>query len=136
MLFRSCAYNEQLCKKKTVLQKKIKEQERAEATYSQYILKVQKTLSELNQLLDSCLRNESLSEAFENKAVYEKKLRLIKIQLSTIQSQIESAPDDTLNDYYKNYNQLRREYAELQKKISGWCLQFPEFCFFLEPFGN
>jgi len=131
-----CAYNEQLCQEKAVLQRKIREQEKAKEAYNKFILKAEETLSELNQLLDSCVRKDSQSESIENVAVYEKRIRLIKKRISAINSHIENLPDNAGDKYHKKFNQLKEEYSELQKLISFWCQQSPGFCLFLEPFGN
>jgi len=131
-----CAYNKQLCQKKAILQRKIKEQERAEKTYNQYILKVKKTLSELEQLLDSSVHRDNSSEPIEHGTVYKQRIGQIKSKMSVIQSRIETRPRDTVDNYQKSYKKLKEAYSELQKFISKWCQQSPAFCLFLEPFGN
>lgn len=133
-----CAYDEQLCQEKAVLHRKIKEQERAEETYDRYILAVEETLSELDQLLDSSLQRNTPFKPIENKTVCKKRIRLIKNQVSVIQSRIKTTSHNhnNVDNYHKSYRKLKEEYDELQKLISGWCQQSPVFCLFLEPFGN
>ena len=131
-----CAYNEQLCQEKAVLQKKNREQEKLAEAYNKYILKTEETISELNQLIDSCVGKDTLSESVENAAVYEKRIKLMKNRISVIQSRIENPPDNADDKYHKKINQLKKEYSKLQKLISFWCQQSPAFCFFLEAFGN